>query len=75
VNGVRLLPYLEARQLIYLPSYRWVLDHCLQDLLAELAHLASQKLVVFLDYETNCDIGNTSCPLSHAGLIKYYLEE
>ena len=33
VDGDRLLPYVEARYQIYLPSYRWVLEHCLQDLL------------------------------------------
>ena len=30
--------------------------------------------LVLLDYETNCDVNNLRKPLSHAGLIKAYLE-
>lgn len=65
---------LEARHTIYLPAYHWVLECYLQDLLTELRRLAGEKTVLFLDYETNCDIKNATRPLSHAGLIKLYLE-
>src|SRR5579859_5795813 len=33
VKGDQLLAYREARHAIYLPTYYWVLEHCLQDLL------------------------------------------
>lgn len=72
INGERLLSYAEARKNIYLPTYLWVLTNCLQDLLAQLRE--QQQTVVLLDYETNCDLDNLSSPLSHAGLIKRYLE-
>jgi hypothetical protein len=75
VAGGQLLPYREARYLIYLPTYHWVLEHSLQDLLTELKHLEREKTIVFLDYETNSDIDVVSRPLSHAGLIKLYLED
>lgn len=29
---------------------------------------------MFLDYETNCDVRDLRPPLSHAGLVKLYLE-
>lgn len=74
VAGDLLLTYADARSAIYLPSYRWVLDHCLQDLLAKLRELAAEQTVVLLDYETNCDLNDLSRPLSHAGLVKRYLE-
>ncbi|SRR5579884_704271 len=74
VRGEQLLSYVDARRQIYLPSYRWVLDHCLQEELEMLHSLAVEKAVVLLDYETNCDIEDSSHPLSHAGLIKRYLE-
>jgi len=74
VAGAQLLPYVEARRVIYLPSYRWVLEHRLQDLLAELRRLEAEKTVVLLDYETNCNVEDVTRPLSHAGLIKLYLE-
>ncbi len=74
VDGEDLLSYAEARRLIYLPSYRWVLEHCLQDVLAQLRAYAEQQTVILLDYETNCDLQNLSHPLSHAGLVKRYLE-
>lgn len=69
-----LLQYVEARQLIYLPDYRFVLEHRLQEELRALKALANEKVVVLLDYETNEDINNTRKPLSHAGLVKAYLE-
>jgi hypothetical protein len=75
VTGGQLLSYTEARYLIYLPSYRWVLEHCLQDLITELKQLEQEKPIVFLDYETNSDITVVTRPLSHAGLIKLYLQD
>ena len=75
IAGDQLLPYVEARRLIYLPTYRWVLEHSLQDLLTELKQFAQEKTIVFLDYETNSDINMVTRPLSHAGLIKRYLED
>ncbi len=64
----------EWRRTIYLPSYHWVLTNKLQDLLAEIQGLALEQDVVLLDYETNDDLDNLATPLSHAGLIKWYLE-
>ena len=70
-----LLSYGEARQSIYLPCYHWVLQKCLHELLAELKQLASTRTVVLLDYQTNSDVEDLSKPLSHAALIKRYLED
>lgn len=75
VHGEGLLAYAEARRAIYLPSYHWVLTHKLQEQLAALAQLAGERNVVLLDYETNCDLADLSSPLSHAGLVKRYLED
>ncbi|MBI1249603.1 hypothetical protein GC197_17400 [bacterium] len=75
VNGDRLLRYREARELIYLPAYRWVLENCLQTELAQLRDLAEQKSVVLLDYQTNGDLEDLKTPLSHAALVKRYLED
>lgn len=74
VGGEHLLTYAEARRAIYLPSYHWILTHKLHDVLEQLAQLAATQTVVFLDYETNCDLDDLRSPLSHAGLVKRYLE-
>lgn len=74
VEGTELLSYVQARYLVYLPSYRWTLEHCLQKELAELVRLEKDTPVVLLDYETNGDVNDLTHPLSHAWLIKYYLE-
>lgn len=74
ITGARLLSYAEARHTIYLPSYLWVLTHKMQDQLTELQQQALERDVVLLDYETNCDLQNLASPLSHASLIKRYLE-
>ncbi|GCE31315.1 hypothetical protein KDA_67990 [Dictyobacter alpinus] len=74
VSGQELLPYLTARQQIYLPSYQWVLENCLQEQLAELRRLEQQHgTVILLDYETNSDLNDSSKPLSHASLIIRHL--
>jgi len=74
VDGSILLDYAEARRLIYLPTYYWVLVHCLHDELIQLQEQAEKQTVILLDYETNCDVADLSHPLSHAGLVKRYLE-
>lgn len=73
--GDNLLPYAAARRAIYLPSYRWVLEHHLQELLSELRQRSTGETVVLLDYETNDDVDDLTRPLSHAGLIKRYLRD
>lgn len=70
----RRLEYIEARKLIYLPSYQWVLENKLQDLCRKLKSLSAQKTVVLLDYETNADVEDGSKPLSHASLVKAYVD-
>lgn len=74
VNGEELLGYIEARLKIYLPSYKWVLENKLQDLVKALRIISKNKPVVLLDYETNTDVMNVEKPLSHASLIKSYIE-
>lgn len=71
-----LLGYFEARMLIYLPTYKWVLDN-----VPEVHHVierikAQSKIqdIVLLDYNTNIDFRDISKPLSHAGLVKLYID-
>lgn len=73
LDGQELLSYLHARAEIYLPSYRWMLDHKLQSELAELRTMAQSGPLVLLDYETNTDPMNPAKPLSHAALVRAYL--
>jgi hypothetical protein len=74
VEGTILLNYAEARRLIYLPTYYWVLVNRLQDELIQLKEYTEKQAVILLDYEANCDLADLSHPLSHAGLVKRYLE-
>jgi hypothetical protein len=71
----RLLDYEEARRSLYLPTYRWMLDHRASDLVAELRKLSSDRTVVLLDYTTNGDVADLSTPLSHAALIVQRIQE
>jgi hypothetical protein len=75
VHGQELLNYLTARKQIYLPTYAWVLDNVTTKEIDFLVQIASRTDVILLDYETNCDIENTDKPLSHAGLVKKYIEK
>lgn len=75
VNGMELLNYIDARKQIYIPSYKWVLEHKVKDIVERLkAANESGKTIVLLDYDTNADVENAKKPLSHASLIKAYVE-
>ena len=75
IGSQRLLMYREARYLIYLPTYKWVLETCLQPEIALLKEYAASQPIVLLDYETNDDIENLDSPLSHASLIAKFIED
>ena len=72
--GGRVIGYLTARHEIYLPSYLWVLQNKLQRHVEMISDIARRSTVVLLDYETNPDVNDPSKPLSHASLIKAYIE-
>lgn len=76
INSSELLNYFDARMQIYLPSYKWVLDNVqeVHDVVMRIAEHAKAHDVVFLDYNTNTDFRDTSSPMSHAGLVKLYIE-
>ncbi|WP_328614160.1 hypothetical protein OHS18_38985 [Amycolatopsis sp. NBC_00355] len=73
VEGSELLAYEQARRRIYLPSYRWVLENRLADLVGELREASAERDIVLLDYTTNGDVENLSKPLSHAALLRTHL--
>lgn len=74
VNGTELLGYLEARKQIYIPTYRWVLENKVYGIIEKLRLASKTKTIVLLDYDTNSDVENLKKPLSHASLIKAYVE-
>ena len=74
VNGTELLGYIEARKLIYIPTYKWVLENKVADIIERLREASKTKTIVLLDYDTNADVENAKKPLSHASLIKAYAE-
>lgn len=74
INGTELLSYIEARIQIYLPSYLWVLENKVSEILERLKEASQKEDIVLLDYETNCDVLNPKKPLSHAFLVKAFVE-
>lgn len=75
VNGTELLGYIEARKQIYIPTYRWVLENKVASIIERLKRVSEEgKTIVLLDYDTNADVENGKTPLSHASLIKAYVE-
>lgn len=74
LNGKELLAYREARELIYLPIYKWMLENCVKEEVQSLRKIASVRQVVLLDYTTNGDLDDLSTPLSHAALVKRFIE-
>lgn len=74
VHGTELLGYIEARKHIYIPTYKWVLENKVAFIIDRLREASKTKTIVLLDYDTNADVENAKKPLSHASLIKAYVE-
>lgn len=73
VAGDTLLDYESARRQIYLPVYRWVLEHRTAEQVDALRRLADGGDLVLLDYTTNGDVTDLATPLSHAALVRRHL--
>lgn len=74
VNSTELLGYIEARKQIYIHTYRWVLENKVYDIIKSLREASKTKTIILLDYDTNADVDDPKRPLSHASLIKAYVE-
>ena len=74
VNGIELLNYDQARREIYIPTFKWVLEHKVVDIIERLRTASATRTIVLLDYNTSCDVDDLKQPLSHAYLIKAYVE-
>lgn len=66
--------YLEARKNLLIPTYRWMLEHNAATVIKEMRRANSDKTIVLYDVEDNYSIENLDKPLSHAFLIKAYVE-
>lgn len=76
VYGKELLNYFAARMLIYLPTYKWVLDNVerVHNVIERIKEQSEKQDIVLLDYNTNIDVRDISKPISHAGLVKLYID-
>ena len=74
INGAELLDYIEARIEIYLPAYLWVLENKVQYIIDRLKEVSKEKDIVLLDYATNDNLLDPRKPLSHAFLVKAFVE-
>ncbi len=74
VGGDELLGYITARQLIYVPTYKWMLERKAKPVVDRIREMAKTRTVVLLDYDTNPVVEDPTSPLSHASLIKAYID-
>lgn len=75
VRGTELLEYIEARKQLYVPTYFWMLEHKCAEQVKKIRIMSKTRPVILLDYDTNGDIDDSRKPLSHASLIKKFIEE
>jgi hypothetical protein len=74
VYGSELLDYKTARELIFIPTYKWMIEHKVMYIIERLRSVSKKRTIVLLDYNTCEDVDNLSKPLSHAFLVKAYVE-
>jgi hypothetical protein len=74
LNSKELLDYIEARKQIYIPTYKWMLENKCATIVSAISKASQERTVILLDYDTNEDVEDASKPLSHASLIKAYVE-
>ena len=77
VDGETLLNYQDARWKIYIPTYKWMLEHKAFKIIEYFRSFCQKNpnvTLVLLDYQTNCNIEDLTKPLSHAFLVKSYVE-
>ncbi|MBR8773820.1 hypothetical protein IX306_000934 [Porphyromonas levii] len=75
LDSDELLDYKRARNEIYLPTYRWMLEHKMMGAIERLRKASNEgKTIILLDYNTSEDVDDLRKPLSHAYLIKAYAE-
>ena len=74
VGSKELLGYIEARKYIYLPTYKWILENKVKNEIEKIKNLSREHDIILLDYATNPDVEDGSKPLSHAALIKAFIE-
>ena len=76
VFSKELLGYDDAKRLIYIPAYKYVLENvpAVKRSLDKIRTILETRDVVLLDYNLNTDNADKTKPLSHAELIKMYLE-
>ena len=77
VFSKELLGYDDAKRLIYIPTYKYVLENVpsVKRSLDKIRTILKTQDLVLLDYNLNPDNADKSKPLSHAELIKMYLED
>ncbi len=73
----RILNYADARRYIYIPSYKYVLDNIpeVHRIIEKIKEKAKESDIVLLDYNLNPDNRDITKPLSHAELVKMYIED
>ena len=69
-----ILDYLTAKHLIYIPTYKWMIENKCLDLIAALREISKRDDIILLDYNTCTDVDSKSHPLSHASLVRSYVE-
>ena len=75
LHGTELLDYATARKKIYLVTYGWMLEHKAGHIITRIVAQAEKQDIVLLDFDTNGDIDNLKSPLSHAALVKRFIEK
>lgn len=74
VKGTEILEYVEAKHQIYIPTYRWMLEHKAMYIIERLRKASQTKTIILLDYNICCEVDDPTKPLSHAYLVKAYAE-
>lgn len=69
--GNQIIGYKEARERIFIPTYRWMVQNCIEQATLEAIYIKASKNIpqFFFDVDTNGNIGVQSSPLAHSSVL------
>ena len=75
VGKIEILTGNDAIKQIYVPAYKWVLENKCRKIVEKIKELSKERTVILLDDKVVANVDKATKIISHAALIKAYVED